>query len=130
MTTTHDTNSNAGAAEAAATVSNESNSPPVAITPGDGESDGSSQVAKPVYLGERLAGLTGENAPDFALFRDQVVNTLRDWYVLASDSIANLLEGRALQEPVKDLWLLGRHYELGGQPEEQQEWGATGLPPK
>ncbi|KAJ2737990.1 Cysteine protease atg4, partial [Coemansia sp. BCRC 34301] len=127
MTTTD--NSSSGAATAA---SKDSSAPPVDTntTPHEapsGEST-SSQLVKPPYLGERLAGLTAENAPDLSLLRDQVVNTLRDWYVLASDSIANLLEGRSLQEPAKDLWLLGRHYEPAGQAEEQGR--GTGYSPE
>ncbi|KAJ2336146.1 Cysteine protease atg4 [Coemansia sp. RSA 2681] len=131
MTTTDASGSSTGISSAATTALNESNAPPVGITPGvaasSGES-GSSQLAKSQLLGGRLAGLTAENTPDLTLLRDQVVSTLRDWYVLASDSIASLLEGRSLHEPVKDLWLLGRHYELAGQAEEQG-WGA-GYPPE
>ncbi|KAJ2814337.1 Cysteine protease atg4, partial [Coemansia erecta] len=51
------------------------------------------------------------NAPSTA---DLFVNTLRDWYVLASDSLASLLDGRFLQQPARDLWLLGKHYPLDG----------------
>ncbi|KAJ2006391.1 Cysteine protease atg4 [Coemansia thaxteri] len=71
---------------------------------------------------ERMPRLTIEGAPDLSLLRNQVVNTLREWYVLASDSIASMLEGRLLQEPAKDLWLLGKHYALAQQPDDSG-WG-------
>ncbi|KAJ2635057.1 Cysteine protease atg4 [Coemansia sp. RSA 1286] len=53
----------------------------------------------------------------------QVVNTLREWYVLASDSIASLLEGRLLQQPASDIWLLGRHYQQAENAPEQEDQG-------
>ncbi|KAJ1752809.1 Cysteine protease atg4 [Coemansia sp. RSA 1821] len=60
--------------------------------------------------------------------RSQVVNTLREWYLLASDSIASLLDGRFAQQPAQDLWLLGRHYDLKVENGEQS-W-ALGYPPQ
>ncbi|KAJ1836389.1 Cysteine protease atg4 [Coemansia sp. RSA 2711] len=68
-----------------------------------------------------------EGTADLAVLRTQVVNALRDWYVMALDSIASLLDGRFLQQPPKDLWLLGRHYDIEVQPGEQG-W-AGGYPP-
>ncbi|KAJ2757733.1 Cysteine protease atg4, partial [Coemansia nantahalensis] len=64
---------------------------------------------------------------DLGAMKSHVVNTLREWYVLASDSIASLLEGRFLQQPARELWLLGRHYGIDAQPVEQG-WSA-GYPP-
>ncbi|KAJ1906282.1 Cysteine protease atg4 [Coemansia sp. IMI 209127] len=81
-----------------------SNSHPLEITtedPVDGSTDMSlADGAQSSGNGHNLAGLT-----------NHVVNTLREWYVLASDSIADILEGRLIQQPSKDVWLLGRHYE-------------------
>lgn len=51
---------------------------------------------------------------DISAFRDSIVNALREWYVLATDSISSLLEGRGvIPETANELWLLGRYYELG-----------------
>ncbi|KAJ1661946.1 Cysteine protease atg4 [Coemansia sp. RSA 1813] len=64
------------------------------------------------------------NGPDLAGLTNHVVNTLREWYVLASDSIANILEGRLMQQPSKDVWLLGKHYEVAAieQHDSSQGW--------
>ncbi|KAJ1723069.1 Cysteine protease atg4 [Coemansia erecta] len=70
-----------------------------------------------------------EATPDLSNLTFQVVNTLREWYVLASDSIANLLEGRLLQQPAHDLWLLGRYYELGDATGEQAIQGQQAQQP-
>ncbi|KAJ2710438.1 Cysteine protease atg4 [Coemansia spiralis] len=51
--------------------------------------------------------------------KSHIVSTLREWYVLATDSIASLLEGRFLQQPARELWLLGRRYGIDTQPGEQ-----------
>ncbi|KAJ2789700.1 Cysteine protease atg4 [Coemansia linderi] len=133
MTVTDDVKPSTDTASAAAASVSESNTSTSIVsakegscTPqvaGTGES-GPSQPNKSQHIGERLVGMSSENAPDLALFRNQVVNTLREWYVLASDSIASLLEGRSLQNPAKDLWLLGKHYELGEQVDEQAWEGA------
>ncbi|KAJ1888145.1 Cysteine protease atg4 [Kickxella alabastrina] len=69
-----------------------------------------------------------EATPDLSGLTVQVVNTLREWYVLASDSISSLLEGRLMQQPSRDLWLLGKHYELADQSDEQQSTWAGGYP--
>ncbi|KAJ2551784.1 Cysteine protease atg4 [Coemansia sp. RSA 1933] len=70
--------------------------------------------------------LSGGNGggPDLAGITNHVVNTLREWYVLASDSIADILEGRLRQQPPKDVWLLGKHYEAASseQHDAPQEW--------
>ncbi|KAJ1955607.1 Cysteine protease atg4, partial [Dipsacomyces acuminosporus] len=73
-------------------------------------------------LSERFAGIAVDTAPDLTVLRNQVVNTLREWYLLASDSISTLLEGRLLLQPSKDVWLLGKHYELHISSDEQQGW--------
>ncbi|KAJ2095676.1 Cysteine protease atg4 [Coemansia sp. S142-1] len=140
MTVTGDTRPSTDIASVTTTSSNENESDtPVSImsakegtgTPrvADIGESGPSQLVKPQNLGERLVGITAENAPDLALFRNQVVSTLREWYVLASDSIVSLLEGRSLQDPAKDLWLLGKHYEIVDQADEQA-WGASGYSPE
>ncbi|KAJ2034202.1 Cysteine protease atg4, partial [Coemansia sp. S2] len=140
MTVTGDTRPSTDIASVTTTSSNENESDtPVSIvsakegtgTPrvADRDESGPSQIVKPQNLGERLVGITTENAPDLALFRNQVVSTLREWYVLASDSIVSLLEGRSLQDPAKDLWLLGKHYEIVDQADEQA-WGASGYSPE
>ncbi|KAJ2848191.1 hypothetical protein GGI22_005782, partial [Coemansia erecta] len=82
-----------------------SNFHPLEIT-NDGPVDGRS-------TDRRLAGdaQSSGNGSNLAGLTNHVVNTLREWYVLASDSIADILEGRLIQQPSKDVWLLGRHYE-------------------
>ncbi|KAJ2121374.1 Cysteine protease atg4 [Coemansia sp. RSA 720] len=81
-----------------------------------------SDVAEPRQDGELPAKVTANTSvsaneqasahPAAESTADMVVNTLREWYVLASDSIASLLDGRFLQQPARDLWLLGKHYDL------------------
>ncbi|KAJ1643169.1 Cysteine protease atg4 [Coemansia asiatica] len=72
------------------------------------------------------AGQTEQNAANVASdqisgLTVQVVNTLREWYILASDSIVSLLEGRLMQQPAQDIWLLGRHYQQAESSSEQDE---------
>ncbi|KAJ2725722.1 Cysteine protease atg4 [Coemansia sp. Benny D115] len=71
-----------------------------------------------------------EAAPDLSGLTIQVVNTLREWYVLASDSISSLLEGRLLHQPARDLWILGKHYELGEPLADQLPAWSGGYPPE
>ncbi|KAJ2607279.1 Cysteine protease atg4 [Coemansia sp. RSA 1804] len=77
-------------------------------------SNSMSGVTRPSGSGSDLAGLT-----------NHVVNTLREWYVLASDSIANILEGRIMQQPSKDIWLLGKHYEATAAQQHDSSQGWT-----
>ncbi|KAI9503342.1 Cysteine protease atg4 [Coemansia spiralis] len=72
--------------------------------------------------------LIDNNGPDLVGFTNQVVNTLREWYVLASDSITNILEGRLMQQLPKDLWLLGRRYELAAVQQGDQGWTESSYP--
>ncbi|KAJ1721160.1 Cysteine protease atg4 [Coemansia biformis] len=74
------------------------------------------QHQQPVVGG---GGGGGAGVPELGALRSHVVNTLREWYVLASDSIASLLDGRFLQHPPRDLWLLGRRYVIDAPPGEQ-----------
>ncbi|KAJ2498284.1 Cysteine protease atg4 [Coemansia sp. RSA 1972] len=85
----------------------------------DGESPAEATASQSVAVNEQASA-----HPAVESTADMVVNTLREWYVLASDSIASLLDGRFLQQPARDLWLLGKHYDLNNEHTEL----ATGYP--
>ncbi|KAJ2188468.1 Cysteine protease atg4 [Coemansia sp. RSA 532] len=90
----------------------------------DGEMPANVTANKSVSANEQASAHPASAHPAAESAADMVVNTLREWYVLASDSIASLLDGRFLQQPARDLWLLGKHYDLSL----EQTESTTGYP--
>ncbi|KAJ2162748.1 Cysteine protease atg4 [Coemansia sp. RSA 552] len=78
------------------------------------------EAASPQASGNGTPAEASAKPPaDLAVLGSQVVNTLREWYMLASDSITGLLDGRFLQQPARELWLLGKHYNIEAPSDEQ-----------
>ncbi|KAJ2807371.1 Cysteine protease atg4 [Coemansia guatemalensis] len=126
-------NTDQKAAVAAATTDEMYQDAQVAVPPSlnttTGTSEPAGRVAESVDVrlqcaaqpsdGQQQQHTVSEGTADLLDIRNQVINTLREWYVMASDSIASLLDGRVLQQPPKELWLLGKHYNIEAQAGEQ-----------